>query len=1043
MANFDELKELLVGQPPEALVLIYGTMMQKYKEEMNPNFLIPAMEVSAQAVSGLAEDHVEMAAWMERLTFAFTERYRHTREAKALTTLVGISDLVLLHLSGDPQKDALARIRHLQCLLVRYEHLGVEDGLEEGLRAARQAIDGLDRNDPAHSIFASVYGERLFLRFQRTGNIRDLNEVIALGREQLENSGDSQWMTRMSTCLESQYRHTNNLRDLDEAIDKARQALAAQTNQGTHSLQIRLHISGLLGLKSSHNGSTEDLNASIRTAEEAVELAAQCNSREVAKIQAGLGTSLLRRYEKTGNLEDLKRAIACSEQGVSLNREGDGNRVTRLINLGGMKLRYFERTRDLRSLEEAIAAQRSVLSETAEKSLERASALSNLASSLRCSFEATGNSEFIDAAITNAQEAVEITDKDSSNLFWRLDTLGGCFLVRYRLRKFEQDLDQAITIFRRANSAAPDNNHISVAISANLAISLHYKSEIAQSTTHRDEALVLILKTVNCTMITPWRRVLAARIALRYLIPTQDWSQAEAVLKQALPLLSEACNRHLSREDQQRNVRLASGLAADACSLSLLRGRVEEALQRAEAGRGIILGHLMDGTADLAALREHHQEIAENYETIRENASQPIESDDFVVREDMFRKREQARQNMTRLEEEIRRIRGFEHFLRFPPIKAIQACAAEGPIVVVNITDIRSDAIVIAEGSISTVQLHPGTSEAPSFFLRDLANYRSADATIEDRNFVLTQQDDDAMEWLWTTCVKPVLANLPQFDDLTRVWWIGSGIASSMPFHAAGLYHRDIPEEQDENCLARTIPSYAPTIKVLMHAKARASTQAREERKHSFLSICMEKTPGASDLHGVIQEQKAVSEVVRHTMDVRRMQNPTAQQALAEITRNDIAHFACHGFSDPLDPSESFLLLQKRDESGNILGEVDKVTVAALLDAKNDGKARWIAYLSACSTATVTEKRYTDEGLHLANAFQVAGYTHVIGSMWPVKDQVCVEVARSFYSNLVALQGEEERNRVVALALRNAVMELRSKMPHDFRGWAPYVHWGV
>lgn len=1042
MADSNNLFELLDGQPPEYLELLYGIALEKYKEETHPGILIPAMEVSVIALSSLPEDHVDKATWLERLTFAFTERYEHTREAEALNTLVRISERAF-RLSGDPEKDALARIRHFDRLIVRYEHLGIEDGLEEGLQAAQQAVDGLDHNNPAHSLFASVYGRRLYARFKRTGNIEALNQVIDLGRQQLGSSGDSQWLSRMSSCLGSRYQYTNNLSDLDEAIDHARQALTVETSPGSYALKIRLHISDLLGHRFAHNGSKEDLQASIQAAEEAADLASQGGSREVAKIQAGIGNSLLHRYERTGDLEVLKRAIACSEKGISLDREGDGNMATHKINLSTMRLRYFERTHDVSSLEEAISIQRSVLSEMPERSPERASVLSNLATSLRCLFEVTEHPEFIDSAIMNAQQAVEITDKDSSNLFKRLDVLGICFFTRYKMHKFEKDLDKAITVFRRANSVAPDNNHVTVAISANLAVSLHLKSEITQGPAHRDEALVLFMKTVSCTMITPWRRVLAARIALRYLIPTQDWRQAEAVLEMALPLLSEACDRHLSRDDQQRNVRLASGLAADACSLSLLRGKVPEAIQRAEAGRGIMLGNLMDGKADLALLKEKHKEIAENYEAIRENASSPIESEDFVVREHMFREREKARRDMVGIEEEIRKIKGFENFLQLPPISAIQACAAEGPIVVVNVTDIRSDAIIIAEHSISTVQLHPMTSAAPSSFLQDLANYRSVDARSEERNFVLTQQDDDAMEWLWTTCVKPVLDSLPKRNELTRLWWIGSGIGSSMPFHAAGLYHTDSPREKDENCLARIIPSYAPTIKVLMHAKARVPTHAKKETKHSLLSISMQKTPGTNDLHGVLVEQKAISEIVRNTMDVRKMQNPTAQQALTEIMRNDIAHFACHGFSDPLDPSESFLLLQKRDQYGNIMEEVDKLTVATLLGVQNDGEPKWIAYLSACSTAEVTEKRFTDEGLHLANAFQVAGYTHVIGSMWPVKDQVCVEIARSFYSNLVTMQGMSDRNRLVALALRNAVIDLRSKSAHDFRGWAPYVHWGV
>jgi len=41
-----------------------------------------------------------------------------------------------------------------------------------------------------------------------------------------------------------------------------------------------------------------------------------------------------------------------------------------------------------------------------------------------------------------------------------------------------------------------------------------------------------------------------------------------------------------------------------------------------------------------------------------------------------------------------------------------------------------------------------------------------------------------------------------------------------------------------------------------------------------------------------------------------------------------------------------------------------------------------LAYLSACSTA-VTGPELADESVHIVSAFQLAGYQHVIGTLWP------------------------------------------------------------
>ena len=81
--------------------------------------------------------------------------------------------------------------------------------------------------------------------------------------------------------------------------------------------------------------------------------------------------------------------------------------------------------------------------------------------------------------------------------------------------------------------------------------------------------------------------------------------------------------------------------------------------------------------------------------------------------------------------------------------------------------------------------------------------------------------DVEHMSWLWSSCVKPILkvltdSQISDSHELLRVWWIGTGIASSFPFHAAGQYTKNVGNTQDsENTLSQIIPSYTPTIKAL------------------------------------------------------------------------------------------------------------------------------------------------------------------------------------------------------------------------------------
>ena len=297
------------------------------------------------------------------------------------------------------------------------------------------------------------------------------------------------------------------------------------------------------------------------------------------------------------------------------------------------------------------------------------------------------------------------------------------------------------------------------------------------------------------------------------------------------------------------------------------------------------------------------------------------------------------------------------------------------------------------------------------------------------------------MSWLWLCCVKPILtelkdSQLPDSHELPRVWWIGTGIASSFPFHAAGQYNKELESYQDsENTLSQMIPSYTPTIKALSYPRSCASRAATiNSNETSILIVTMPATPGHRSLPGVDQEKLAIQQMTRDFCKIKALESPTVELVLEDITGFDIAHFACHGSVDPEDPSNSHLLLQKSGPSGPV---VDELTVAEI-SKKNTLGGTWIAYLSACSTAGVETKLLADECRHLASAFQVAGFAHVIGSLWPANDNICVFLAESFYRSLTKF-GTKHSNRAVAESLRNAILEIRSES-QDPGLWAPFIH---
>ncbi|KAH6982579.1 hypothetical protein EDB80DRAFT_544943, partial [Ilyonectria destructans] len=82
------------------------------------------------------------------------------------------------------------------------------------------------------------------------------------------------------------------------------------------------------------------------------------------------------------------------------------------------------------------------------------------------------------------------------------------------------------------------------------------------------------------------------------------------------------------------------------------------------------------------------------------------------------------------------------------------------------------------------------------------------------------------------------------------------------------------------------------------------------------------------------------------------------------------------------------------------------------------------AYLSACGTGQILDEGSVDESIHLANACQLAGFRHVVGTLWSVDDRLCVDMARMTYE---VLRDEGVRDDCVSRGLHRAMRTTRDQ----------------
>jgi len=229
-------------------------------------------------------------------------------------------------------------------------------------------------------------------------------------------------------------------------------------------------------------------------------------------------------------------------------------------------------------------------------------------------------------------------------------------------------------------------------------------------------------------------------------------------------------------------------LAATACSLALQSEKsAEVALEILEQGRGVILGLLIDDRSDTSELNKAYPQLFADYERLCIELNKPVEDlANSHLREIASERRTDAISNLEKCIQHIQQLPGFEDFQKSLTAKQMQNCSTKGSIVVVNITNLRSDAIIITTHGFQVFSFSALCArQANDWIDQDLSTPSQSDRGRKNKAYL------QFLSWLWRECVKPVLDELhcyvqPSEDDMPRVCWIGTGLATSFPFHSAG-----------------------------------------------------------------------------------------------------------------------------------------------------------------------------------------------------------------------------------------------------------------
>jgi hypothetical protein len=728
-----------------------------------------------------------------------------------------------------------------------------------------------------------------------------------------------------------------------------------------------------------------------------------------------LAEALRCRYEHTGERAALVEAMARYREAAN----GAETRQRALDGLSMAQTHVYELTGDQALLDESVPTEAMAPSRQPppDRPLDRAVTLTDTAAAQLADYLRTGDSPRLDSAIEALRAALRSTPADHRDRPLRLARLGSALYHAYRRRLEVSIVEDSVAAYRAALALPIDRLAVRTEVLIGLALALRARYDAAGGQPEHLAEMRLLAGELSAQYPQghPDRADILAELAdppagrVHPIVTENDSRQAKQLVDLAASLSTSDSPDALAAYAEAAQMPGAPIPVRGLASQQWARLAAEQGdLGAAEEAYRLTIDLLPELVSNLEQREDQEYQLlpfaglASNAAacTLRRGAD-PAEALDLLERG---------------------RCVLFSHTLGEGPVRVDEVVrsqvAANGPVVVVNVSRFGSHALALTADRIRVIPLPALTPTAVDDhrIALDVAHdlVRGPDAG-EDLRWAAGRYVTSLLTWLWDAVAGPVLDALrlaAGAGPLPRLWWLPTGPLSLLPLHAAG-HHK---AGDGRTVFDRVVSSYTPTLHQLLRARSRAARRPADRS----LVVAVGDLPG-------LQLPAAAGEaaVVGRYMPNARVLLDTA--ANPDAVRRGLAgaawvHIACHAATDVANPSASRLVLAGGDLTVPDIGRL------RIPDAH-------LAYLSACGTARGGDT-LSDEVIHISSAFQLAGYPHVIGTLWPIVDDVAARIAADVYAALPASTDPARR-------LHASVRRVRD----DYAGnspllWASHLHIG-
>ncbi|QMU69608.1 CHAT domain-containing protein [Streptacidiphilus sp. P02-A3a] len=1036
------------GFPHRAALLgnLSNALLRLSRADGRPQTVAEAVVAGREAVQATADGDPALAGLLLNLGTALVF------QAGTSNSLVALDEAIRCYRRG------------LALLPEGHPRIGaVRSMVEQALRAQedlRRSTTGTPAPAPADvSVDELMHAaDTEYAEYESTGDLTRLDAADAGYRAVLDaatdDSGIRDGLIGLGLVRWSRTEHNGDAAELDQAIELFQAAAARGDQSAPEALIARSNLGGVLLLRATRTAAEDDLRESVRLAREVLDAIAPDSVRRAGRLDT-LGMRLLSLYRTnndSGTLEEAEGFTRAALTDSGRTGEPSPSITANLAEvLKEVHVRYPHTSRGTAALNEAVELIRAAVAATPQGHLLRPRLQGNLAAALLQRHSHQQDADQADPDLAEAAEALDTaiatTPEGHPNLIERTSLLAHIRHLRYQRTGGAADALAAVQAAEAALRATPRGHQLRSGALIQLGRALTGQYLASDNIPALTSAVACFQQATADPYAPASRRVEAARLGGYALIKLESWPEAATCFTAAVELLPRLAPRALSQADREHQLSRISGLASDAAACALQAGDPPLAVRLLEQGRAVLLSQALDARTDISELCSRHPGLADRFDALRDALDPREHRTASNTRQPAAEPRALTAQ-WDELIATIRRQPGLQDFLAPPDLdELLPRITRHGSVSIVNSSYLRSDALLLTADGIRLVPLPDLRQDEVSRHagaLPGLIGTAFHDPSVLARRDA--QRDVSAvLRWLWDTTAEPVLSALgltrapAPGDTWPRLWWMPTGQLAALPLHAAGRHPRSAADnagthmgtaaDPDRSATVpdRVVPSYALTLRALARAHQRST--AGNPVPQGPLLVAMPTTPGpVADLPHVRAETDAVT---GRLPGIRLLTGDQAVQrtVLAELPRYRWAHFSCHATSTPDQPSAGRILLHDH--------ATEPLTTADI--ARLDLSQAELVYLSACRT-THNRTDLPDEPVHITGSFHLAGYAHVIGTLWEVQDEAAARIAAAFYQAICLPHADAARSARALHASLRREHDLAPLLPSH---WAAHLHVGI